>query len=457
MDAIFQSPPHSIEAEQGVLGGLLISNDSWELIAGTLEASDFYTGQHREIFKTIEELAKRQEPFDLVTLPDQAAKLGFLKQDSDSFFSYIAELCYNVPSIANIEAYRDIVKERSILRRLMSIGHECTRLAASREASSDDVREEIEQKLFAIANDGAKADFANIPEVIKEIISDVEANLNSDDGLVGLCSGLKTLNDLTGGFEKSDLIVLAGRPSMGKTALAMRFMAAALEKLPADKTVQFYSLEMPRKQIVNRMMCMTAGVSMHRFKRNELDEHEWSLMSVATSKVNEMKSRWIIDDEASITPIKLRSKARRGARLYGHPGLIVVDYLQLMRSSKSRVENRNLEIAEISAALKSLAKEMDCPVIALSQLNRAVENRPNKRPHNGDLRESGAIEQDADLIMFVYRDEVYHHESEDKGIAEIIIGKNRNGPTGTARTAFIGECTSFQDLAPNQYQTGLAS
>lgn len=446
MDSVLQAPPHSLEAEQAVLGGVILDNAAWDLIADRLTENDFYIGEHRVIFSLISDLSEQKRPFDAVTLSELAVK----KRVSDNLLSYLGQLCLSVPSTANIVAYRDIVQERSALRTLISLGHHFTRIATAPDADSKAVHEEIESKLFSLGSGGGDADnFASIPDLLTELFEDVEKNANNPDGLLGVDTGLTDLNSITAGFQDSDLIVLAARPSMGKTALSLRFAAAALQ---AGKTVQYFSLEMPSKGIVSRLVCMLGKVSLHKLRKSDLDQDEWTRVSQAANKLNEVSDKLIIDDQASLTPVQLRAKSRRAARRYGTPGLILVDYLQLMRSSKSKVENRNLEIGEISASLKALAKEMNCPVVALSQLNRGVEHRTDKRPNNGDLRESGAIEQDADMIMFIYRDEVYHPETTDLGVAEIIIGKNRNGPTGVARCAWIGEQTNFADLAPSHYR-----
>lgn len=442
------TPPHSLEAEQCVLGGIILDNNTWDLIAGELEAEDFYTHDNREIFKLLQELCENNAPCDLVTLTELSNKKNITNKE---FFSYIAEICHNTPSTANIVAYRDIVRERSLLRRLLAVGHECTRLSAAPEAESEAVRTEIERQLFTLSTIGNNQTFLRTSEVLSKMLERLEDKVNNPSSLIGLDTGLEDLNKVTGGLQNSDLIVLAARPSMGKTALALRFIVSALETLNADKTVQFFSLEMPAELIMERLTAIVGGVNLKNLRTASLDDEQWDKISLAATKLFGWNERLLIDDEPALTPSKLRSKARRGARTHGHPGLIVVDYLQLMRSGKSKIENRNLEIAEISANLKALAKEMKCPVVALSQLNRGVESRPNKRPNNGDLRESGAIEQDADMIFFIYRDEVYHPETEDKGIAEIIVSKNRNGPTGYTKALWLSEQTSFVNLAHKQY------
>lgn len=438
-------PPHSIEAEHAVLGGIVLDNKTWDLIAGELKPQDFYSKDNGDLFSLIAELSQKSQPFDVVTLSELAIKNGLGGSD---YIAYIGEICSNTPSTANIEAYRDIVKERAQLRRLIAIGHECTRLSSTHDAASEDVREVVERKLFELSGESSSG-FADLTKVMSKVIDQIDLNLNSGSGLIGVDTGFKELNEKTAGWNPADLIILAARPSMGKTALCLSFILTALNTLENNKTVQFFSLEMPVEAIMYRLLAMIGQLNMQKLRIGQLDALGWQKLSVAATKLKEYKDRLIIDDESSLTPAKLRSKSRRASRQFGEAGLIVVDYLQLMRSGKSRVENRNLEIAEISASLKSLAKEMNCPVIALSQLNRSLENRPNKRPHNGDLRESGAIEQDADVIVFIYRDEVYNPETDDAGIAELIIGKNRNGPTGMLKTAFIADQARFENLSYN--------
>lgn len=433
-------PPHSIEAEQAVLGGLVLNNSTWDLIAGTLIPSDFYQHNNQQFFKLIQELSENNEPFDVVTISELAIKR---KLGGNEFLAYVGELCNNTPSTANIEAYRDIVRERSQLRHLIRIGHDCTRLASSKEAVSEDVLETVERELFALSSE-ASNDFTDLHAVMMEVLGEVDLAAQNGLSILGLDTGLTDLNDLIGGWF-TGLNLLAARPSMGKTGLCLKFIQAALDTLPKEQTVQFYSLEMPSKQIAYRLAALVGKLDMQKLRAGKLDGEGWAKLAEAISTINNLRGRLIIDDDCYMTPLKLRSKARRAARQFGKPGFIVIDYLQLMHSSQKR-ENRNLEVAEISASLKALSKEMDCPVLALSQLNRSVESRPNKRPNNSDLRDSGSLEQDADLIMFIYRDEYYNDDSEDKGIAELIIGKNRNGPTGTVRTAFIPEQIRFENL-----------
>ncbi|TVT83991.1 replicative DNA helicase [Pseudomonas sp. H3(2019)] len=448
MSLLDLSPPHSLEAEQGVLGGLLLDNNTWDLIADQLVEEDFFRQEHRVLFKTIGTLASKAIPFDIVTVHDalsEPAAAGGL--------SYLAELAKNTPSVANIEHYAQIVRNRSHLRRLMSVGFQCSREAADQQAVASDVQESIEQQLFALGQDKSAAEFINLNQQLTKVIEEIDKHFNSNVTLTGLPSGLDDLDEMTTGWQPADLIILAARPSMGKTSLALNFVDAALQKEKA-KTVQVYSLEMPAKALIYRLLAVLGHLDLRNLLTGALEDADWPKLTSAVSRMNGYGDRLVIDDESGLTPAALRAKARRAARKYGHPALIMVDYLQLMNCPGQ--ENRANEISVISRALKGLAKEMDCPVIALSQLNRSLEQRQNKRPVNADLRDSGAIEQDADVIMFVYRDEVYNPQSEFKGIAELILGKQRNGPTGSVRTAFIPSQTRFANLSASTWQGAYA-
>ncbi|MBY9185031.1 replicative DNA helicase, partial [Pseudomonas aeruginosa] len=320
------------------------------------------------------------------------------------------------------------------------------------QANPCEVQEEIEQKLFALGQDQHKSDFVDINKGLAKIVDTIDYRFNNNVTVTGVPTGLKDLDELSGGLQKSDLIIVGARPSMGKTSFALNLIDAALQS-DQQKSVQVYSMEMPAEQLLFRLAALLGHLDLGKLMKGQLQEEDWPRLTVAIQRINDYGSRLVINDQGNLTPTELRAKVRRAARKYGHPVLILVDYLQLMRCPG--LENRATEISEISRSLKALAKEMDCPVVALSQLNRSLENRPNKRPNNADLRESGAIEQDADVIMFVYRDEVYHPNTEAKGIAEIIIGKYRNGPIGTVRAAFIANQTRFADLAPT-WQGALA-
>ena len=431
MNLLDLMPPHSLEAEQGVLGGLMLDNAAWDLIADELSAEDFFKSEHRLIFQTLQSLAATDTPFDVVTVSESIPKI-----DEIGGLGYLSDLARNTPSVANIAAYAKIVRERAHLRQLISLGHECSRSAADAQAKSLEVQEEIEQKLFALGQGTAPNSFVDVNFTLMNVLDQVDFNFNHGNGVTGVPSGLRDLDDKTGGFQDADLIILAGRPSMGKTSLALNILDAVLSQDPHN-CVQVYSVEMPAQALMYRLLAMLGQMDVAKLMRGQLDDEDWSRLSLAVARVNRYGERLVIDDSSGLTPAALRARARRAARKYGKPRLILVDYLQLMQCPGK--ENRHLEIAAISAGLKAVAKEFNCPVIALSQLNRSLENRPNKRPHNGDLRESGALEQDADLTLFIYRDEVYHADSADKGIAELIIGKHRNGPTGVVRTGFIAE------------------
>lgn len=441
MNHLDLSPPYSVEAEQGVLGGLLLDNNTWDLVADKLDASDFFRHDHRLLFRTMASLADKSIPFDIVTVhnaleePDEAGGLG-----------YLGELAKNTPSVANIEHYASIVRNRSRLRQLMSLGYQCSREATDPLASAEDVQESIEQQLFALGEGKSATEFININQCLTNVVEQIDEHFNGNITVTGLPSGLEDLDDLTSGFQEADLIILGARPSMGKTSLALNFIDTALQA-KLDRTVQVFSMEMPAKALMYRLMGILGHIDLGRLLKGKLDDDDWPKLTAAVSRINGYGERLVIDDSSALTPAVIRAKSRRAARRFGHPSLILIDYLQLMRCPGQ--ENRANEISAISQSLKALAKEMNCPVVALSQLNRELERRQNKRPINADLRDSGAIEQDADLIMFVYRDEVYHPQSEHKGIAEIILGKARNGPTGTVRTAFIANQTRFANLSPN--------
>ncbi|EKB4875749.1 replicative DNA helicase [Pseudomonas aeruginosa] len=447
MSVLELTPPHSVEAEQGVLGGLMLDNAAWDIVGDQLQKEDFFRHEHRLIFTAISELAAKDAPFDVVTVSEAIEDLP-----EAGGLAYLGQLADNTPSVANIEAYAQIVRDRAHLRQLMSLGHHCTRTASNHQANPSEVQEEIEQKLFALGQDQHKSDFVDINKGLAKIVDTIDYRFNNNVTVTGVPTGLKDLDELSGGLQKSDLIIVGARPSMGKTSFALNLIDAALQS-DQQKSVQVYSMEMPAEQLLFRLAALLGHLDLGKLMKGQLQEEDWPRLSLAIQRINDYGSRLVINDQSNLTPTELRAKVRRAARKYGHPVLILVDYLQLMRCPG--LENRATEISEISRSLKALAKEMDCPVVALSQLNRGLENRPNKRPNSADLRESGAIEQDADVIMFVYRDEVYHPNTEAKGIAEIIIGKYRNGPIGTVHTAFIANQTRFADLAPT-WQGALA-
>ena len=441
-------PPHSIEAEQAVLGGLMLDNRRFDEVSEIITADDFYRQGHRLIFGAAERLAAESEPLDVVTLAEFLERAGDI--DDAGGLSYLAELAEKTPGAANIKAYAQIVRERSVMRQLVEVSGNIADSAFNPQGrTSDELLDEAERNVFRIAESRTKAGSGPqaINPILTKALSRIEELFESGDRITGLTTGFKDLDDWTSGMQPADLIIVAGRPSMGKTTFAMNIVENAL--LSSGEPILVFSMEMPADAIVMRMLSSLGRIDQTRMRSGRLEEDDWPRL---TSAVSLLKDKPLyIDDTPGLSPTEMRSRARRIARENnGRLGLIMADYLQLMRVPGSN-EGRTAEISEISRSLKGLAKELSCPVVALSQLNRSLEQRPNKRPVNSDLRESGAIEQDADVIMFVYRDEVYNEDTQDKGIAEIIIGKQRNGPIGTVRLAFIGKFTKFEDLAHGDY------
>ncbi|WP_416397552.1 replicative DNA helicase [Allohahella sp. A8] len=449
-DAVLENlrkPPFSLEAERAVIGGLMLDNSGWEKMAGLLSDADFYRAEHRAIFRAISNLADQNEPFDPVTLSERIdAARGQDHDDSAGSLAYLSELVRNTPSAANIRAYATIVRERAVLRNLIGVSTDIADMAYQPEGrASDEILDEAERRIFQIAEDRPnQTGPVGIKPVIARTLKKIEALVEADNAITGITTGFDNLDKRTAGLQNSDLIIVAGRPSMGKTTFAMNLVENAL--MSSDLPMVVFSMEMPADALVMRMLSSLGSIDQSRIRTGQLDSDDWPRV---TSAINMLRDKPLyIDDTPALSPTEVRARARRIAREHnGKMGLIMVDYLQLMRVAGA-TEGRTAEISEISRGLKALAKELDCPVIALSQLNRSLEQRPNKRPVNSDLRESGAIEQDADLIIFIYRDEVYNEESPDKGTAEIIIGKQRNGPIGTVRLAFIGRYTKFENLAP---------
>ncbi|APZ04283.1 MULTISPECIES: replicative DNA helicase [Kosakonia] len=442
-------PPHSIEAEQSVLGGLMLDNERWDDVAERVVSEDFYTRQHRHIFTEMHRLQEMGKPIDLITLAESLEQQGQL--DIVGGFAYLAELSKNTPSAANISAYADIVRERAVVREMIAVANEIANAGFDPQGrSSEDLLDLAESRVFKIAESRANKDEGpkNIADVLEATVARIELLFQQPhDGVTGVNTGYDDLNKKTAGLQPSDLIIVAARPSMGKTTFAMNLVenAAMLQ----DKPVLIFSLEMPSEQIMMRSLASLSRVDQTRIRTGQLDDEDWARISGTMGILLEKRNIYI-DDSSGLTPTEVRSRARRIAREHGGIGLIMIDYLQLMRVP-SLSDNRTLEIAEISRSLKALAKELQVPVVALSQLNRSLEQRADKRPVNSDLRESGSIEQDADLIMFIYRDEVYHENSDLKGIAEIIIGKQRNGPIGTVRLTFNGQWSRFDNYAGPQY------
>jgi replicative DNA helicase len=442
-------PPHSIEAEQAVLGGLMLDNQTWDHIADKVVATDFYRQDHRSIFSAIESLADKNQPFDVVTLSEWLEPRGELENAGG--LSYLGVLAKDTPSVANIRAYADIVRERAILRGLIGVAGEIADTAfnpGGRE--SREILDDAERKVFEIAEQGmrGKQGFQPLKSLVKGAVEYIDTMNERGDGLIGVSTGYDDLDQLTSGLQSGDLIIVAGRPSMGKTSFAMNIAEYAVIK--QQEPVAVFSMEMPGEQLALRMLSSMGRINQQRLRTGRLQDEDWPRLTSAVELL--ANAPMFIDDTPALTPTELRSRARRLAREHKGLGLIVIDYLQLMQGSGGG-ENRATEISEISRGLKALAKELKVPVMALSQLNRSLEQRPNKRPIMSDLRESGAIEQDADVIVFIYRDEVYNEESEHKGSAEIIIGKQRNGPTGTVRLTFRGEFTRFESYSPDVYSS----
>jgi replicative DNA helicase len=442
-------PPHSIEAEQSVLGGLMLENPAWDRVADLITEADFYRGEHRRIFTAISALADESRPFDVVTISewlenrDELEKVGGL--------AYLGELAKNTPSAANISSYARIVRERAVLRGLISVGSAITESAFNTEGrSAADLMDHAEQRVFEIAERGARAGggFAPVREVLVNVMDRIDTLYHSEASLTGVSTGFNDLDDKTSGLQHSDLIIVAGRPSMGKTAFAMNIVeqAAIKEKL----AVAVFSMEMPAEQLTMRMLSSLGRIDQHKVRTGKLADDDWPRLTSALELLN--ATEIYIDDTPAMTPTELRARCRRLKR-EKNLGLVVVDYLQLMEVPGSK-ENRATEISEISRGLKALAKEIRVPLVALSQLNRGLEQRQDKRPVMSDLRESGAIEQDADVILFIYRDEVYNEDSKQKGKAEIIIGKQRNGPIGKVTLTFLGQHTRFENFAPDDYSGG---
>ncbi|MDU4092558.1 MAG: replicative DNA helicase [Pantoea sp.] len=442
-------PPHSLEAEQSVLGGLMLDNERWDNVSERVVAEDFYSRPHRLIFSEMQRLLEASQPIDLITLSDSLEQRGEL--DMVGGFAYLAELSKNTPSAANINAYADIVRERAVVREMIAVANQIADAGYDPQGrSSEDLLDFAESNVFKIAEQRANKDEGpqNIEQILEATVSRIESLYQKPhDGVTGVDTGYQDLNKKTAGLQGSDLIIVAARPSMGKTTFAMNLCENAA--MLNEKPVLIFSLEMPSEQIMMRMLASLSRVDQTRIRTGQLDDEDWARISGTMGILLEKKNIYI-DDSSGLTPTEVRSRARRIFRENNGLSMIMIDYLQLMRVP-SLSDNRTLEIAEISRSLKALAKELNVPVVALSQLNRSLEQRADKRPVNSDLRESGSIEQDADLIMFIYRDEVYHENSDLKGIAEIIIGKQRNGPIGTVRLTFNGQWSRFDNYAGPQY------
>ncbi len=439
-------PPQSVEAEQAVLGGLLIDNELIDEVLGVLRAEDFYRADHRTVFRAISALRGGNEPVDVVTVSEWLANTGEL--DAVGGLAYLGSLAQNTPNTANVTAYARIVRERALLRGLIDAGNEIVGQAYRPEGRTPgEVLDHAERIIFEIAQvDGHGAGgFQPIKGLLKQALDRVETLFSTKASVTGVATGFTDLDEMTSGLQPADLIIVAGRPSMGKTSLAMNFVEHAA--IDEDLPVALFSMEMPGNQLAMRLLASLSRVNAQKLRTGHLSDDDWPRLTGTLSMLADKPI--FVDDTPALTPLELKTRARRLAREHGL-GLIVVDYLQLMQSNDN-TENRATEISNITRSLKTLAKELNIPLVALSQLNRSLESRPNKRPVMSDLRESGAIEQDADVILFIYRDEVYNEDSQDKGTAEIIIGKQRNGPVGTVRLTFMGEYTRFENFTRLDY------
>ena len=440
-------PPQSIEAEQSVLGGLLLDNGAWDRAADVLTADDFYRFEHRLIFGAIGALITASRPADVITVFEQLQTQG--KAQEAGGLAYLNALAQSVPSAANMRRYAEIVRERSVLRKLIACSDEIATAAFNPQGRQvSQILDEAEGKIFKIGEEGqrTKQGFHSMDQLAVQLIDRVtELAENGAEDVTGVRSGFFDLDRNTAGLQPGDLIILAARPSMGKTAFALNIAenVAVNEGLP----VVVFSMEMGASQLALRLVGSQGRIDQQHLRTGRLGNDEWGRLTEAVERLS--KAAIFIDETPALNPAELRARARRQARQCGRLGLIVVDYLQLMSGSAGNEENRATVIGEISRGLKALAKELQCPVIALSQLNRSVEQRPDKRPMMSDLRESGAIEQDADVIMFIYRDEYYNKESKEPGVAEIIIAKQRNGPVGTVKLTFLRQWTKFDNLAPD--------
>ena len=445
-------PPHNLHAEQSLLGGLMLDNSTWDRIADMVVERDLYRREHRLVFRAIAKLAEDDQPFDVVTLAENLERNEQL--EAAGGLPYLGTLVNETPSAANIKAYARIVRQTSVLRQMIAAGTDIADSAynpGDRDAA--ELLDAAERRVFEIAEQESRGGggFQPIKGLLSRAVERIDELYQRTEPITGLATGFTDFDEMTSGLQPSDLIIVAGRPSMGKTSFAMNL--AENVAIGTKRPVAVFSMEMPGDSLAMRMMSSLGRIDQHRVRTGKLEDDEWPRL---TSAVNILSTAALfIDDTPALSPTELRARARRLKREQGDLGLIVVDYLQLMQAPGSG-ENRVAEISAISRSLKALAKELRVPLVALSQLNRSLEQRPNKRPVMSDLRESGAIEQDADLIVFIYRDEVYNPESKDKGIAEIIIGKQRNGPIGTSRLTFLGRYTKFENYIDSFYGEEMA-
>lgn len=437
-------PPQNLDAEIHVLASVLIDPEALEKCLEHVDAKDFYRKSHQIVFDAVLEISKSGGQADLITLSDYLQAQEQLKMVGGT--SYLASLVDSVPNSANVEAYAKLVREKAVLRQLISVGNEIIEESYQGATSLNELLDKVEKHVFGIAEKSLSRTTVQIKDMVKEAFKQIQERFERKEAITGVPTGYQGLDNLLGGLQKTDLIILAARPSMGKTAFALNIASnvAIQESVP----VAVFSLEMSKESLVQRLLCMESRVDGSRLRKGYLTDDDWPRLTSAASVLSDCSI--FIDDTPSLTSFELRAKCRRLSKMHGL-GLVVVDYLQLMRS-KGKVESREREIADISMSLKALAKELQVPVVALSQLNRSLESRQDKRPVMSDLRESGSIEQDADIIAFLYRDEVYHPETEHPGVAELIIAKHRNGPTGIVKLAFLSEYTRFENLADDDIE-----
>ncbi len=437
-------PPHSIEAEQAVIGGLLLDNTAFDRVADIVREDDFYRYEHRLVWQQVQRLIERNHPADVVTVWESLQNAGKAVEIAGGLV-YLNSLAQETPSAANIRRYGEIVRDRALLRRLISTADDIAGAALNPEGrDTRQLLDEAEARVLAISEDRSRGQggFQGLAPLLTQVVERIDELYSQDNpsGITGIATGFVDLDEMTSGLQPGDLVIVAGRPSMGKTAFSLNIGENVAVNL--QMPVAVFSMEMGATQLAQRMLCSVGRLDQQRLRTGRLHDDDWPRLTAAIQKMQD--AQLFIDETPALSSLELRSRARRLSRQCGQLGLVIVDYLQLM-SSTSSGENRATEISEISRGLKALAKELNCPVVALSQLNRSLEQRPNKRPVMSDLRESGAIEQDADVILFIYRDEVYNPDSDQKGIAEIIIGKQRNGPIDTARLTFVGQHTRFEN------------
>jgi replicative DNA helicase len=445
-------PPHSIEAEQSLLGGLLIDNSALDQVGDTISSKDFYRQDHRLIFIHINDLINSDNPADVITVAESLEKNSELA--SIGGISYLGSLAENMPSVANIRGYAKIIRDNSILRNLITVGSEIVEGAfLPKGKDAQQLLDEMEAKLFSIAEaQSNRLGYKDFQKVIADVVRNLEERGQNPETVTGLSTGFVDLDNLTTGLHGGELVIIAGRPSMGKTALAMNIAESCA--VDQNKAVAIFSMEMGSEQIVTRLLGSVAKVDQQKMRTGKMDDDDWAKIADGLGRLNE--APLFIDEGSALNSYELRARARRLDRSTERGlGLIIVDYIQLMSPlGGPQGENRATEISEISRSLKSLAKELNIPVVALSQLNRNVDSRPDKIPQMSDLRESGAIEQDADVIMFIYRQVVYSKDPADEGIAEIIVAKQRNGPIGDVKLTFVGEYTRFENYANPGYEAG---